>query len=243
MSDILELILTRRNIKRFLPQFVSWEKISHILDAGRHAPSCGNLQNWKFILVYEPEQKQRLAEAFYEQYEVIQAWLLIVICAEPEKAERYYGQKGKELFTIQNCAAAAQNMVLEAHSLGLGSCWVGAFDEEAVKLQLGIPEEVQPQIILAVGYPGEIPQKQPKYPLESLTYFGRWRSKIRDPAQYMNDIATIINRKVRAVQTSTQEIAAGLLEKAKSIKKSERAPVQEAGTREKGASPPESSYE
>lgn len=222
MGDILDIIISRRNVKQFIPQFVSWEKISRILDAGRHAPSCGNLQNWRFILVYEPGHKQRLAEAFFEQYEVTLAWLFVVICAEPEKAERYYGKRGRELFTIQNCAAAAQNMILEAHSLGLASCWIGAFDEEAVKNQLGIPPEVQPQVILAIGHPKELPPKPPKYPLEAITYFGRWRAKIRDPAQYMNDIATIIGRKTSAVKSSLQELASEITEKAKRQSKSEK---------------------
>ena len=104
--DILDLIISRRTITSFDPKFVSWEKISRVIDAGRHAPSCGNLQNWKFILVYDAEQKQKLAEALYEQYEVTGAWVLIVICGETAKAERYYGEKGKG-YTIQNCAAAA----------------------------------------------------------------------------------------------------------------------------------------
>ena len=58
MRDILELIITRRNVKYFIPKFVSWEKISRILDAGRHAPSCGNIQNWKFVVAMKPDLKE-----------------------------------------------------------------------------------------------------------------------------------------------------------------------------------------
>ena len=215
MADILEVIQTRRNIKHFLPKFISWENIHRVIDAGRHAPSCGNLQNWKFILVYEPEQKQEVAKSTYDQYEIVQAAALIVVCAEPEKAERYYGQRGKEFYTIQNCAAAIQNMLLEAHSLGLGTRWVGAFNEEEVKLLLKIPPEVQVQAIIALGYSQEVPEKPPKYPLEALVYFGAWRRKIRDPAKYMNDYATIIHRKMKATQESLKEKAAVIVGKIK----------------------------
>lgn len=209
MEDLLELIISRRTISSFQPKFVSWEKIARILDAGRHAPSCGNLQNWKFILVYEPEQKQKLAEALYEQFEVSLAWILIVICGEPEKAERYYGERGRHLYTPQNCAAAAQNMALEAHALGLGSKWIGAFDEEAVKSLLSLPPEISVQVVLAVGYAQHIPGKPPKYPLEALTYFGGWRRKMRDPAKYMNDIASILLRKAQKIQaTGAQALGA-----------------------------------
>src|SRR3989338_8512646 len=196
MGDILDIIKSRRTIKEFVPKFVSWEKISRILDAGRHAPSCGNLQNWKFIVAIKPELKERLAAAAYEQYEIVQAFALIVICAEPEKAERYYGDKGKTVYTVQNCAAAAQNMLLEAHSIGLGTRWVGAFDQDKVKNLLKVPEEVEVHALVALGYAKNIPSKPAKYPLETLVYFGSWRAKIADPAKYLNDIATILARKV-----------------------------------------------
>ncbi len=206
MGDILELIMTRRNVKHFLPKFVSWEKTAKIIDAGRHAPSCGNVQNWKFIVIFDPSQKQQVAEACFEQYEIAEAGVLIVVCAELDKAERYYGLRGERLYSIQNCAAAIQNMLLEAHSLGLGTRWVGAFDEGAIKSQLAIPEEIRPQAIIAIGYAREIPPKLPKYPLEVVTYFHKWRNRMRDPAKYMNDIATILARKATAAKEALGEV-------------------------------------
>ena len=198
MGDIIELIKSRRTIKSYLPKFVSWENISKIVDAGRHAPSSGNLQNWKFIVFFEPAKKAALAELAYEQYDLTNAGALIVICSETEKVERYYGLRGERLYSIQNCAAAAQNMLLEAHSLGLGGSWIGAFDEDGVKSLCNIPENVRAQAIIAIGYPKDIPQKPPKYPLETVTYFHGWRKKERDPAKYMMDIASILARKAHS---------------------------------------------
>ena len=202
MGDILDLIQSRRTIKHFLPKYISWDHIAKIIDAARHAPSCGNVQNWKFIVIIEPGLKQSITNACFEQYEIASAGALIVVCAEPEKAERYYGLRGERLYTVQNCAAAVENMLLEAHSLGLGTRWIGAFEEEEVKSLLRIPEEVRPQAIVAVGYPKEIPPKPPKYPLETVVYFHRWRNKLRDPAKYMHDIATILARKADAAKAS-----------------------------------------
>ena len=204
MPDIVELIKSRRNVTQFLPKFVSWENISRVLDAGRHAPSCGNIQNWKFIVVLKPETKQEIAAICYDQYDIASAFVLVVVCAEPEKAERYYGEKGKTFYTVQNCAAAVQNMLLEAHSLGLGTRWVGAFDEDKVKSLLKVPPEVEVHTIVALGYAKEFPPKPPKYPLEALVYFGAWRAKIADPAKYLNDIATILARKAHAVTETIQ---------------------------------------
>lgn len=213
MGDILDIITSRRTIQHFLPKFVSWESIAKIIDAGRHAPSSGNVQNWKFIVVAEPELKQAVAKAAYEQYEIVSAGVLMVVCAEPEKAERYYGVQGERLYTIQNCAAAIQNMLLEAHSLGLGSRWVGAFNSDELKSLLQIPDEVDPQAIVAIGYPQEIPAKPPKYPLEAVVYFHSWRGKMRDPAKYMNDIATILARKAGAAKEALQKSMGSLAEK------------------------------
>jgi len=217
MSDLLELIKARRNVKSFLPKFVSWESVSKVIDAARHAPSCGNIQNWKFIVVMGPEGKQKLAELSHEQYEISQAAVLIVICSEPEKAERYYGERGRNLYSIQNCAAAAQNMLLEAQSLGLSTRWVGAFDEGGVKEALGIPAEVSPQVIIALGYSKEIPPKPSKYPLETLVYFGGWRAKLKDPAAYMNDIATILARKARASKEAVERTVKDVIERTKEV--------------------------
>ena len=205
MADVLDIIKSRRNIKQFLPKYVDWDKISKICDAGRHAPSSGNIQNWKFIVVLEPSLKQKLAEACYEQYEISIAGTLIVVCGEPEKAERYYGLRGERLYTIQNCAAAIENMLIQAQALGLGTRWVGGFDEDAISSLFSIPNEVRPQAIIAVGYPQEVPAKPPKYPLESIVYFNKWRNKIRDPAKYMYDIATILSRKRKAAKETIQK--------------------------------------
>ena len=215
MNDILDLIKSRRNIKYYLPKYVSWENVSRVIDAGRHAPSCGNIQNWKFIVAFEPEQKQALAKAAHEQYDIAVASTLIVVCAEVEKAERYYGLRGERLYTVQNCAAAIQNMLLEAHSLGLGTTWIGAFDEEEVKTICSIPNEIRPQAIIALGYPKEAPPKPPKYPLETLVYFRSWRSKMRDPAKYMHDFATIFARKAEKAKTHLDKVAKVVVDKAK----------------------------
>ena len=205
MGDILELIKSRRNIKTFLPKFVSWENIAKIIDAARHAPCSGNIQNWRFVVALDSNLKQALAQASYEQYEIAQAGVLIVVCSEDDKVERYYGMRGVHLYSIQNCAAAIENMLLEAHSLGLGTRWIGGFDEDAVKTMLRIPPEVRPQAIIAVGYPRDIPQRPAKFPLESLIYFNAWRNRHRDPAKYMQDTATTLQRRADEAKEAWQK--------------------------------------
>ena len=207
MEDILELIKSRRSITKYLPKPVEWEKVSRLIDAARHAPSCGNLQNWKFIVVLDAEKRKAIAEAALQQYWMAQAPVHIVVCAEPEKAERYYGIRGERLYTIQNCAAAVQNILLEAQSLGLGSCWIGAFDEEMVKKTLTVEEFARPQAIVTIGYAAEVPPKPPKYPLNAITFFNYWRNVVRDPARYMREYAVIWQRSIQKGKETVKKVA------------------------------------
>ena len=110
-------------------------------------------------------------------------------------------------------------MLLEAHSLGLGARWIGAFDSFAVKTIFAIPEEVTVESIVAVGYSKEIPAKPPKYPLEPMCYFSGWRARLRDPNKYMNNIGAILARNVHDVKSAVKEAGSFFLGKKQSSEK------------------------
>jgi nitroreductase len=213
--DLLELIKTRRAVRKYLKKPVPWDDISNIAEAGRYAPSAGNLQNWKFIVVLDPDKRKALAEAALKQYWMETAPVHIVIIAEPQKAERYYGTRGERLYSVQNCAAAAQNMMLEAHNIGLASCWVGAFDEEMVKRALMIPPEARPQIILTIGYPAEQPEKPAKHPQEVVTWYNKWRGKIKDVPGYFGYYSVGLQKGLKKGKETVKEHGKRLIEKAK----------------------------
>lgn len=215
--DVTECIQTRRTIRKYSNKEVEWDKIATILDAGRLAPSAGNLQNWKFISVDDPEKKQALAAASLQQDWIAEAHTLIIIIAEPLKAERYYGLRGERLYTIQNCAAAAENMILQAHSLGLGTAWIGAFEEESVKRTLGLPDEVRPQIILTIGYAAETVEKPAKFPLESITYLNSWHNKIKDVAKYIGWHSVALERNINKAKQGSLSLAERAIETTKDI--------------------------
>ena len=111
-----------------------------------------------------------------------QAPVFIVVVSEPKKAERFYGTRGARLYTIQACAASIENMLLTAHSLGLGSCWVGAFDEHEIWTILGLPEESSVQGVVTIGHADETPQAPPKYRIEHMMFFEKWWGRI-EPAK------------------------------------------------------------
>ena len=131
--DFLDLVKSRRSIRVFDPRKIEEQEIDLLLKAAKWAPSAGNIQARDFILIREQETKKRIATAALNQDFISEAPLLVVACANKKKSAMRYGSRGELLYCIQDATIAVQNMLLMAYSLGLGSCWVGAFDEERVK--------------------------------------------------------------------------------------------------------------
>ena len=179
--DIFDCIRTRRSIRKYKDKQVPWDNIVEILQAGKFAPFAGNIFNCKFIVIKNEDKRKAIAEACAQQYWMQDAPIQIVIVGEPEKSERYYGARGGRLYTIQGCAAAIQSMLLTAHSLGLGSCWVGAFDEEEIRRLCNLPEHVNVQAVVTIGYADEVPEMTPKYRIEHTMFFEKWWGRIEPP--------------------------------------------------------------
>lgn len=176
-DPILEIIKKRRTVKKFLRNNVEFEKIQKIIDAGMWAPSAGNVQPWKFIVVQNQDKKEGIEKAAFHQEWLSSAPVLVVVCAIVDKSKRYYGVRGERLYVVQDCAASIQNMLLEATSLGVGSAWVGAFDETELKRVIDIPDEARPQAIIAFGYSDGIVVAPPKKELSSCLYFEKYGEK------------------------------------------------------------------
>lgn len=178
--EVDDAISRRRSIRKYLDQPLDWELIGKVVDAGRLAPSSGNLQPWKFVAVTEPERRKNLAEACMKQMWMQTAPVHIVICSETTKLSRFYGIRGERLYSIQNCAAAAENMIIKATALGLATCWVSAFDEEMVKRAIKMPDFVRPQIVITLGYADEVVPEPPKYTLTDVIFLQSYGNRIRD---------------------------------------------------------------
>lgn len=183
--EVFEAISTRRSIRKYKDKQVPWDNIVTILQAGKYAPSAGNLQNWKYIVVKNDAKRSALAKACLNQEWMEQAPVFIIVVAEPERARMYYGARGARLYTIQACAAAIQNMLLTAHSLGLGACWIGAFDEDAMLKILNMAEEKSVQGIITIGYADEKPEQPPKFRIEHMTYFEKWWGRLEPPKAHI----------------------------------------------------------
>ncbi|MCD6403087.1 MAG: nitroreductase family protein [Candidatus Aenigmarchaeota archaeon] len=200
--DVLECIKTRRSIRLYQKRDVPNHLIGLILDAATRAPSAGNLQPWEFIVVRDPERKEMLWRASLKQDHVKHAPVVIVVCANVKKVAARYGKRGERLYAIQDTAAAIQNMMLAAHAIGLGTCWVGAFDEEEVKVACSIPEHIRPVALITVGYPAEKSSEPPRVPFENLTWIDfyenskePWEFGLKSLDAYVRELQLSIERK------------------------------------------------
>lgn len=160
--DVAEAIRNRRSSRRFLDKDIPESAIEALIDAVRWAPSAGNLQARRFYFVQEQELKEMLAVAAIGQMFISSAPLVVVACADLNRIS-HYGKRGRELYVIQDVAAAVENMMLQACELGLGSVWVGAFNDEQIVKILEIPDYLRPMAIIPIGYPAHQPAAPRRY--------------------------------------------------------------------------------
>lgn len=174
--DVIEAIKTRRSVRAFTKQPVSDKKIKELIEAAILAPSAGNLQPWEFIVVRDSEVKHGLSKAALNQTFIEEAPVVIVVCANPSRSAKRYSSRGINLYCLQDTAAATQNLLLAANSMGLATCWVGAFNEEKAKEVLQVPEGLRPIAIVPVGHAKEKPRVPSRRPLNEIIHrdtFGR----------------------------------------------------------------------
>jgi nitroreductase len=165
--DVLSAIKKRRSIRRFLRKDVGEEIIKEMLECAILAPSEGNLQPWRFYVIRNKELKEKIALYALRQEFIAEAPVCIVVCADLKRTSPY-GERGRTLYCLQSTAAAIENMMLYAVSKGLGTCWVGAFDERKVADALSLPSYLRPVAIIPVGYPAEEPETPPRIPLRNV---------------------------------------------------------------------------
>jgi len=161
--ETLDCIKARVSMRSYKPDPVPEGLISKILEAAVNAPSAGNTQDWEFVVVRDAKNRKDLSEAAFGQGFVAQAPVVIVVCSDLKRISAVYGSRGENLYSIQDTAAAVQNIMLAACDLGLGTCWVGAFSEDKVKSVLSLPEHVRPLAVIPVGYPSSIPKKPKRF--------------------------------------------------------------------------------
>ena len=169
-SQVLETARARRSIRKYLPTPVEDEKLAQVLEAGRIAPTAGNAQMWKFIVVRDPELVKKLVGACNNQRFVGEAPLALALCSDGEDRVMACGQRAR----VIDCSIALSFMVLVAAELGLGTCWLGNFSNEKVKRLLGVPDNCDVIAVSPLGYAAEAPPARERKPAEQVICYDRW---------------------------------------------------------------------
>jgi nitroreductase len=166
--SLLDLILSRRSIRRYENKDISEEVLQQILEAGRQAPSAANRQPIRFVIVKDHDILKNLCDNLITRF-VKTAPAAIVGCADVKSL-----LTGK--WAVVDATIAMENMVIAAWTLGIGSCWIGACNEEKVKELLNIPDKWKVVALVTLGYPAEQPKPRKKKPFEELFNFNSFHS-------------------------------------------------------------------
>jgi nitroreductase len=160
--DFMEVIKTRRSIRRYKPDPVPDEVLNQVLEAARLAPSAANLQSWHFIVVKDSETKRKLGLASWAS----EAPIVIVGCGDADLSSRWF---------MVDLAIAFEHIILAATNLGLGTCWIGKLGiDETIKKVLGIPEHIKVVAVTPLGYPAETPGSKTRKHLSEIVHYGKF---------------------------------------------------------------------
>ncbi len=168
--DLFEVFQRRYSARAYKPDPVSEEALRRILEAVNSAPSAGNLQAYEVVIVRDPQRKRELAQAAWGQWFIADAPVVLVFVANPERNRFRYGKRGEELYSLQDATIACTFAHLAAVALGLGSCWIGAFDDESVRRVVGVPATMRPVALLPLGVPADTPEPKTRRLLSDLVH-------------------------------------------------------------------------
>jgi nitroreductase len=169
--EVIDTIRSRKSVRSYLDKAVEKEKLSRVLEAARMAPSASNRQEWRFVVVTDPEKRRRLAEEAAGQRFIAEAPVVIAACAQTDGRIMRCGQACYPI----DVAIAVDHLTLAAVAEGLGTCWIGSFDPEAVRRILAIPKEIVVVGLLPLGYPRDPqPVAKSRLPLETIVRYESW---------------------------------------------------------------------
>jgi nitroreductase len=175
--DFNTVVRKRKSIRSFKKKKASWKDVLEAVDAANQGPFAGNHNNLKYLIVEDKEKIKDLA-AHCEQDWISQAGILIVVCSDDTHVENLYGERGR-VYSRQQAGAAIQTILLKLTELGLGSCWVGAYSDDLVRDTLKIPEPIQIEAIIPIGYENKKEPKKEKKSLESSLFWEQWNQDKR----------------------------------------------------------------
>jgi nitroreductase len=158
VMDYFEVVNERHSIRAYQNIAVEQEKLQQILQAVNRAPSAGNLQAYEVYLTCDEKVKRTLVAAAHQQEFLAQAPVVLIFCTHADRSAVRYGDRGIDLYCVQDATIACTYAMLAATALGLSTVWVGAFEEEQVRQAIDAPPSHHPVAMLPIGYAAEVPR-------------------------------------------------------------------------------------
>jgi len=172
MWDFFETVRHRHSIRQYQQNVpVEKEKLHAILEVACAAPSAGDLQAYKIIVVSDQAMRDALSEACDNQLFISQAPICLVFCADTKRSEQAFQERGRDLFAIQDATIATAYSQLAIVAVGIGSTWVGSFDEAIISQLLELDTGVVPVALLSLGYPAELPEVTSRRNLDEMVSY------------------------------------------------------------------------
>lgn len=169
--DFLEIVQKRYSVRAYKPDPVEDEKLNRILEIVRLAPTAANRQPFHVIVIHTQGREEELKHIHHRNW-FVSAPVLICICTQPDKAW-VRGLDGKNYADV-DAAIIMDHLILAATELGLGACWVAAFNPEQARQVLCLPDEVNPVLFASLGYAADEPEAKERKPLSQLVHYERW---------------------------------------------------------------------
>ncbi len=169
MWDFFETVRHRHSVRSYRPDLaVEPDKLHAILEMACAAPSAGDLQSYRIVVVEEQRAREALRDATGGQDFIAQAPVCLAYCADTGRAAGRFGERGARLYALQDATIAAAYSQLAIVAAGMASTWVGEFDDAAVTEILQLAQGLRPIALLSVGYPAELPEPTPRRRLEEV---------------------------------------------------------------------------
>ena len=170
--DLYEAIKSRYSVRSYLNKPVEQEKLDRVLEAARMAPSGSNRQSWRFVVVREAETRRKLVRACSDQTFVGQAPVVIAAVGLTPDRVMSCDVPGDPV----DVAIALEHVALASTAEGLGTCWIGAFNQDQVRALLGIPADAKVIGVMTLGYPADHPRPKTRKPVKELVSYDRWQT-------------------------------------------------------------------
>ncbi len=172
MWDFFETVRHRHSIRRYqIDVPVEKEKLHAVLEAACAAPSAGDLQAYRIVVVSNPDKRRALVDSADGQSFIADAPVCLVFCADPARSASEYGERGRTLYAVQDTTIAAAYTQLAIVAAGMGSTWIGNFSENEVRKILALDETLTPIAMLSLGYPAELPAPTPRRRLSDVIQY------------------------------------------------------------------------